>query len=117
MVICISGGIYAKAEALFLIFRHNNRTHPIQGSPDNVRGVSSRTQPSEWMDSGTFNWCLREIYAIAMLPNEQQCVLYCDNAKGNTLNNNTFASIISIRTLLHKLPPNTTHLCSLRINS
>eukprot|EP00171_Calliarthron_tuberculosum_P006178 IDg6178t1 len=80
-----SGGVSAKIEAPFLIFRHLKRTYPIQGYPDNVPDFSYRTQPSGWMDSITFNKWLRESRAIDALLNGQERVLYCDNAKGHTL--------------------------------
>eukprot|EP00171_Calliarthron_tuberculosum_P023739 IDg23739t1 len=111
MALRMTGGVDAKLEAPFLVFRHGKRTYPIQGSPDNVPGVSYRTQPSGWMDSKTFNMWLREHRAISALPNGQQRVLFCDNAKGHTLSDETLASLVAINTLLRKLPPNATHLC------
>ncbi len=45
IVLRISGGVNAKLESPFMIFKNRNRNYPIYGVPDNVPGVSYRTVP------------------------------------------------------------------------
>ena len=64
----LSGGPNSKLEAPFFIFKNENANYPIAESPDNVPGVSYRTQRSGWMDRSTFPKYLREPRAISALP-------------------------------------------------
>lgn len=62
------------------------------------------------MDSCTFNKWLQDPCAIIPLQNENQRIIYCDNAKGRGINNDTIDSFAAINSLLQKLLTSATHL-------
>lgn len=110
MVLRMTGGVNAKIEAPFLIFKNKQRNHPMRGTPDNVPGASYRTQPRGWMDAIVFNQWLREPRAIKQDADERDRFLFTDNASGHKLNAQTVVSLNAIMTELCFLPANATHL-------
>ena len=54
MVLRLRGGIDAKLMHPFLIFKNRDRNCPMVNLPDNIDGVSYRTQPHAWMDNTVF---------------------------------------------------------------
>lgn len=51
MLVRISGGINARIEPPFMIFKNKTRNYRMRNVPGSVPGVAYRTGPKEWMDS------------------------------------------------------------------
>lgn len=64
----LSGGANAKVEAPFFIFENARGSYPIPVCPDNVPGVSYRSQCSAWMDKVRLTAYLREPRVITPRP-------------------------------------------------
>ena len=60
MLFRLRGGTDAKLEAPFIIFTNRDSNYPMKNLPDNIDGVSYRTQPRGWMDNNTFLKWLQE---------------------------------------------------------
>ena len=90
----------------FFIFWNSNTNYPIVGCPDNIPGVSYRTQRSAWMDDSTFRKFLREPRAITSLPNNVERILLLDNCSDHNEWNEVTAALVDIDTSPHKLPHN-----------
>ena len=54
MVLRIKGGTNARLEAPFIIFKNKDSNYPMKNLPDNMDGVSYRTQPCGLIDNDVF---------------------------------------------------------------
>ena len=43
-----------RVKAPFCAFKNRDRNYPIVGVPDDVAGITYRTQPKDWMDRTLF---------------------------------------------------------------
>ena len=68
---------------LNFFFENKYSNHPIQGSADNVQGISYGTHRNGWIDGHQFIQWLGEPRAIQKLPNCQQRILFIDNFSGH----------------------------------
>lgn len=111
LVLRLTGGPNAKIQAPFFIFKNALGSYPINGTPDNIEGVSYRSQRAGWMDQKRFIEYLSEPRAIDVRPDLEQRNLFVDNANGHRLNEGIEEALSIINTALKKLPANTTHIC------
>ena len=111
MVLRMTGGMYAKLHAPFLIFKNRNRSYPMKNLPDNIDGVTYRTGPSAWMDQFVFKEWLLEPRAISKDIMGRKRVLMMDNCSGQKITEEASNSLNAINTNVMFLPSNTTHLC------
>jgi len=111
LVLRLTGGPNAKIQAPFFIFKNALGSHPIGGTPDNIPGVSYRSQRAGWMDGTRFIQYLKEPRAIDLRDDLQQRMLFIDNASGHRINMEVEEACSMINTNIKYLPANTTHLC------
>ena len=111
MVLRLRGGVGAKLMQPFLIFKNRDRNYPMANLPDNINGVSYRTQPRAWMDNVVFEEWLREPRAIDRDADNRTRYLYMDNCSGHKQTDNVSNALLSINTEIEFLPRNATHLC------
>ncbi len=64
MVLRLCGGVDAKLEDSFLIFKNRSPNYPLVNVPDDIPRVTYRTQKRGWMDNITFQQWLQEPRAI-----------------------------------------------------
>ncbi len=83
MALRLRGGVSARLEDPFLIFKNRDRNYPMANLQDNVPGVSYRTQPRGWMDNETFCQWLEESRVIAADTQGRSRILYLDNCSGH----------------------------------
>ena len=79
--------------------------------PDDIDGVSYRTQPRSWMDNNTFLQWLQEPRAICKDPDGRSRTIFLGNCSGHRLSDPVLEALNNISTSLKFLPPNATHLC------
>ena len=111
MVLRLRGGIDPKLVEPILIFKNRDRNYPMVNLPDNIHGVSYRTQPRAWMDNIAFDQWLREPCAINRDAENLTRHLFMDNCSGHEHTENVTNSLTSINTDIEFLPRNSTHLC------
>lgn len=109
MMVRITGGPNAMVEVPFLIFKNKSRSYPIRGVPDTVQGVCYRSQPKGWMDAAVFLQWLNEPRAMSRKVGSTR-QLFVDNCGGHVVNDEVEATLRSLNTAIHKLPPNATDL-------
>lgn len=69
----ISGDPEFNIEPAFLVFRNSERSYPVEGLPDNLEGVSYRTEHKSWIDRELFieyfkeNRMASELNTLAMV--------------------------------------------------
>ena len=107
----VTGGLQARIAAPFFSFKNKSENYPIQGSPDNIHGVSYRTQVNRWMNGHRFIQWLSEPRAIQQLPNFQQRILFFENCSGHRSTVEVREALHNIKTSLNYVPANSTHLC------
>ena len=111
MMVRITGGTGASIEPPMMIFANGNRSYPIRGIPDDVPGVSYRTQPKGWMDRKTFVEWLSNKRAISRDHLGRERVLFLDNCGGHSETPEARSALRRLNTSLRFLPPNTTDIC------
>ena len=107
----VTGGLQARIAAPFFSFKNKSENYPIQGSPDNIHGVSYRTQVNRWMNGHRFIQWLSEPRAIQQLPNFQQRILFFENCSGHRSTVEVREALHNIKKSLNYVPANSTHLC------
>ena len=80
MVLRLRGGPNARLEAPFIIFKNRNSNYPMMNLPDNIEGVSYRTQPQGWMDNNVFLQWVHESRAICTDPDGRSRTLFSEIA-------------------------------------
>lgn len=109
MVLLLSGGPNAKLYAPFMIFKNALGSYPITGVPDDVEGVSYRTNPTAWMNREMFSKWLQEPRAIAALPDGRTRHLFMDNCPGHNSTLSQEQSLAAISTSKEYLVKKSTH--------
>ncbi len=99
MVLRISGGVNAKLQPSFMVFKNRNRNYPIYGVPDNVPGVSYRTGQRACMDHVVFDQWLNEPPAVDKDSCGRTTVLFINKCTGH---NETPAVLQSLQTINEK---------------
>ena len=79
--------------------------------PDNIEGISYRTQPHGWMDNNICQKWLQEPQAISKDPDCRIRMLFLDNCSGHRLSEPVKEVLNNISMRLKFLPKNATHLC------
>ena len=54
MVLRLSGGTHARLEAPCIIFKNRENNYPMMNLPDNIEGISYRTQSHGCLDNKVF---------------------------------------------------------------
>ncbi len=110
MVLRLRGGVNTKLEDPFLIFKNRSRNHPMINFPDDIAGVSYRTQSRRWMDSITFQQWLRESRVIFKDSENRLRTLFLDNCSGHKEAEAVTEALEEISTVLESLPRNAANL-------
>ncbi len=113
MVLRLRGGVNAKLEDPFLIFKNRSRSHPMINLPDDIAGVSYRTHPRRWMNNITFQQWLRESRAIFQDSENRLRTLFLDNCSEHKDTEAVTEALEEISTVLESLSRNATGLCQL----
>lgn len=104
----IRGGQHGRIEALFSIFKNQNRSYPIRHVPDTVSGVWYRTRVRGWVKAAVFGDYFRERRVTAPRANERTRILYEDNCSGHR-NTEEFQEALKVsNTVLSKFTVNAT---------
>ena len=111
MVLRITGGVNSKNGASFIIFTYKKRSYPIQGTPDDVEGVSYRTGPKGWMNQNLFVDWLSEPRAIDKNPVGRTRVIFIDNCTAHNETPKQLEALEKINAKIMKPSANSTHLC------
>ena len=111
LVLRLRDDIDAKLMHLFLIFENRNRNYRMVNLPDNIDGVSFRTQPLAWIDNTVFEQWLHEPCTINRDAENRTRHLFMDNCSGHKQTQNVTSASFSINTEIKFLLCNATHLC------
>ena len=98
MMVLVSGRSRAEICPPFLIFQNALRSYPIRSLPDNVPGVSYRSEPKGWIDRIVMAQWRKEPRAISLLPGGRRRVLYMDNCSGHGITDEIKSALESINT-------------------
>ena len=110
MLVLLTGGRNSTIQPPFMTFKNDNSSYPIRGVPDDVPGVSYRTEPKGWMDSRMFGEWLSENRAVSIELHGRKRVLYIDNCSGHSLTDDVKAALRRKNIEVRFFPANATDL-------
>jgi hypothetical protein len=111
VVMTLKGGVDAKVMNLFVIFRNQDSSYPIQNVPDNVPHVTYRSNPTAFMNTKLFDEVFlgnTRIWGVDD-PDGPKKHVWVDNVASHIGPISSNAQKKNIEKL--PLPANTTHLC------
>ncbi len=92
-----------------MIFKNKYRNYSIHHVPNDVPGVSYRTDPIVWMDRKVTVQYLMNICGVRPLPNNETRYLFCDNCGGHSETEECDRAVTALNTKLYFHPANSTH--------
>lgn len=106
----LSGGLNAKIEPAFVVFKNGRRNYPIGGVPDDVQGVAYRSNPTGWVDGSMFIRYFTIERIICSLSGGRTRRLYVDSCRSHNETAALNTALEGVDTELRRFHPNCTHL-------
>ena len=110
LMVTMGGGYDSSFLTPFLIFKNLNSSYPIRSVPDDIPGITYRSNAKAWMNSDMFVKWLSCDRVFKSLPNGRKRILFVDNCTAHNITTSVTEALEQSNTELHFLPPNTTDL-------
>jgi DDE superfamily endonuclease len=110
MMVRLSGGAGGMIANPCIVFQNESRSYPIRQVPDNVPGVSHRSQQKGWVDQKVMLEYISDPRTLPKLRDDKRRTLYVDNCSGSKLTPSHREALAKTNSELRFLPPNFTDL-------
>lgn len=110
LLVTLSGGVNARLEPSFMVFKNANRSYSIRNVEDDVSGVTSRSSAKGWIDADIFSKWLDKRRIFKPLSNGRTRILFVVNCGAQKLSETAIQCLARSRAELRFFPECATNL-------